>query len=198
MARVTEVTESGATGAAREIFDESLRQFGRVSNFSKVMGNSPPALAAWMTANRGVRLRYLDEDPEFLRIEQLVIIKTSSANDSQYCLTHNVELGAEAGLVQEQIHAVQQEDYESSPVLTDRHKAAVRWAVAVTSMQARDDEALFTEMQKHFTDEQIVELTVLVGMWNFSNRFCEALHIEVEPEGQRLSFSCGVGGRGGE
>jgi hypothetical protein len=43
-------------------------------------------------------------------------------------------------------------------------------------------------MQAEFTDEQIVELTVLCGMWNWSNRLTEALHIELEPPGERLNF----------
>jgi alkylhydroperoxidase family enzyme len=186
--RVNEVTPETAEGDIAKVFDDSIRQFGRVSNFSKVMANAPAALQAWMTANRGVRMKYLKAgDYDFLRIEQMVIVKTSALNRSEYCLGHNVDLGLEAGVTQEQLDAVQG-DYASSDVLSDRQKLAVRWAEAVTQFTARDDDELFAAMQREFTDEQIVELTVLVGMWNFSNRLTEALHVELEAPGERINF----------
>ena len=76
----------------------------------------------------------------------------------------------------------------NSPALDARQKAAVRWADAVTRMTARDDEAAFAEMKKHFTEQQIVELTVFCGMWNYSNRLCEALHVDLERPDKRIEF----------
>jgi alkylhydroperoxidase family enzyme len=189
MARVNEVTPETATGEVAEIFADSLRQFGRVSNFSMVMANAPAALRAWMTANRGVRMKYLKAgDMDFLRIEQLVIVKTASLNRGRYCLGHNQDLGLEAGLTAEQVAAAESDDFRSSPCLDERQKLAVAWAEAVTRLTAHDDDELFAELQRHFSDEQIVELTVLCGMWNWSNRLTEALHVELEPPGERLNF----------
>jgi alkylhydroperoxidase family enzyme len=189
MARVREVTPDTATGEVAEIFADSLRQFGRVSNFSMVMANAPAALRAWMTANRGIRMKYLKAgDMDFLRLEQLVIVKTASLNRGRYCLGHNQDLGREAGLSPEQVAAAESGDYLASPHLDDRQKLAVRWAEAVTRFTAHDDDELFAAMQAEFTDEQIVELTVLCGMWNWSNRLTEALHVELEPPGERLNF----------
>jgi alkylhydroperoxidase family enzyme len=189
MTRVRQVTPETATGEVAEIFSDSLRQFGRVSNFSMVMANAPAALQAWMTANRGVRMKYLKAgDMDFLRIEQLVIVKTASLNRGRYCLGHNQDLGLEAGLTPEQVAAAESDDYRSSPHLDERQKLAVAWAEAVTKLTAHDDDELFAAVQREFTDEQIVELTVLCGMWNWSNRLTEALHVELEPPGERLNF----------
>jgi alkylhydroperoxidase family enzyme len=152
------------------------------------MALAPGALEAWMTANRGIRMRYLDEDEEFLKVEQAVIIRTSSNNHSEYCLLHNIDLGAEAGLTTEQIRMIQADDYATADNLDDRTKAAITWADSVTELRASGDDAAFQLMTTHFSDQQIVELTVLCCMWNFSNRFTEAFHIPPEPEGQRLRF----------
>jgi alkylhydroperoxidase family enzyme len=188
MARVTDVTPETAEGDIAKVFDDSMRQFGRVSNFSKTMANAPAALQAWMTANRGIRMKYLKAgDYDFLRIEQMVIIKTSQLNRSEYCLGHNVDLGLEAGLTPEEIAAVQG-DYRSSELLDAAQKTAVAWAEAVTNFAARDDDALFAELRNHFSEQQIVELTVLIGMWNWSNRLTEALHVVLEPPGERINF----------
>lgn len=189
MARVNDVTPETAEGEIAEIFGDSLRQFGRVSNFSQTMALAPAGLKAWMVANRGIRMKYLKAgDYDFLRIEQMTIIKTSSLNASEYCLGHNVDLGIEAGLTPEEIAAVQSPDFADSELLNDAQKTAVRWAEAVTNFAARDDDELFAAMQSYFTDQQIVELTVLIGMWNWSNRLTEALHVVLEPPGERINF----------
>jgi alkylhydroperoxidase family enzyme len=186
MARVPDITLETADPEIAKAFEDSLRQFGRVSNFSKTMAHAPAALQAWMIANRGVRMKYLKAgDRDFLKIEQMVIIRTSQLNGSEYCLGHNVDLGLEAGLTPEEVAAVQSGDHAA---LTDAQRTAVRWAEAVTNFEARDDDALFAEMRSHFGDQQIVELTVLVGMWNWSNRLTEALHVVLEPPGERINF----------
>lgn len=177
-----------ATGRVGEIFAESIRQFGTVSNFSTIMALAPGALEAWMTANKGIRMRYLEEDPEFLKIEQAVIIRTSSQNQSEYCLIHNIDLGAEAGLTTEQIKVIQAADYQTADCLDERTKAAIAWVDAVTDMSASANNEVFERIKGHFSDQQVVELTVLCCMWNFSNRFTDAFHIPPEPEGQRLRF----------
>jgi alkylhydroperoxidase family enzyme len=152
------------------------------------MAHAPAALQAWMTANRGVRMKYLKAgDYDFLRIEQMVIIKTSQLNGSEYCLGHNVDLGLEAGLTAEEVAAVQG-DYRSSELLNEAQKTAIAWAEAVTNFAARDDDELFAAMRSNFSEQQIVELTVLVGMWNWSNRLTEALHVVLEPPGERINF----------
>jgi alkylhydroperoxidase family enzyme len=189
MSRVQDITPETAEGDVAQIFGDSLRQFGRVSNFSQTMALAPAGLKAWMVANRGIRMKYLKAgDYDFLRIEQMTIIKTSSLNASEYCLGHNVDLGIEAGLTPEEIAAVQSPDFADSELLNDAQKTAVRWAEAVTNFAARDDDELFAAMQSYFTDQQIVELTVLVGMWNWSNRLTEALHVVLEPPGERINF----------
>jgi alkylhydroperoxidase family enzyme len=103
-------------------------------------------------------------------------------------MSHNVPLGRKIGLTAEQIAAAQSDGYLDSPVLDERQKAAIRWAEAVTTMSARDDDAAFAAMRRHFTERQIVELTVFCGMWNYSNRLCEALHVDLERPDMRIAF----------
>ena len=186
--RATGLDPETATGRVGEIFSESIHQFGTVSNFSRIMALAPGALEAWMTANRGIRMRCVEEDPEFLKVEQAVIIRTSSKNRSEYCLLHNIDLGAEAGLTTEQIRMIQADDYQTADVLDERTKAAIAWADAVTELTASGDEDAFQRMTTRFSEQQIVELTVLCCMWNFSNRFTEAFHIQPESAGKRLRF----------
>jgi alkylhydroperoxidase family enzyme len=188
MARVTMIPPEAAEGDTKEVYDGVMRQWGRISNFSKVLAHQPAALSGWMLPNEAIRLVNVKADPEYVKIQQLVIIKTSALNRSAYCMSHNVPLGKKIGLTEAQIAAAQGDDYMNSLDLDDRQKAAVRWASAVTQMTARDDDEAFAAMKRHFTEKQIVELTVFCGMWNYSNRLCEALHVDLERPDKRIEF----------
>ena len=188
MARVRMIKPEEADAATREVYDGVVKQWGRISNFSQVLAHQPAALAGWMLPNQSIRLDNVATDPEYVKIQQLVIIKTSALNQSAYCMSHNVPLGRKVGLSDAQIAAAQGDDYLRSPDLDDRQKAAIRWAEAVTQMTARDDDAAFAEMRRHFSEKQIVELTVFCGMWNYSNRLCEALHVDLERPDKRIEF----------
>ncbi len=46
-------------------------------------------------------------------------------------------------------------------------------------------------MKKHFSTEQLVSLTLICGLWNLTGRVAEALHLVVEPPGERIAFQEG-------
>src|SRR3954469_23894441 len=146
MARVTMIAPETAEAETRTVYDGVLRQWGRISNFSKVLAHQPAALAGWMLPNEAIRLINVKADPDYVKIQQLVIIKTSALNRSAYCMSHNVPLGKKVGLSEAQNAAAQGDNYMSSPDFDPRQKAAVRWADAVTKMTARDDDDAFAEM----------------------------------------------------
>jgi alkylhydroperoxidase family enzyme len=188
VARVRMISPETADAETRRVYDGVLEQWGRISNFSRVLAHQPAALHGWMLPNDAIRLNNVKTDPDYVKILQLVIIKTSALNRSAYCMSHNVPLGKKIGLTQEQIAAAQDSDYMNSPALDERQKAAIRWAEAVTNLTARDDESAFSAMRQHFSEKQIVELTVFCGMWNYSNRLCEALHVDLERPDKRIEF----------
>src|SRR5258707_3951938 len=188
MAAVRMMKPEDADAETRKVYDDVIKQWGGISNFSQVLANQPAGIAGWMLPNEAIRLRNVKVDPDYVKIQQLVIIKTSALNRSAYCMSHNVPLGKKIGLTEAQIAAAQGDAYMASPGLDDRQKAAVRWAEAVTNMTARDDDEAFAAMQRHFTEKQIVELTVFCGMWNYSNRLCEALHVDLERPDKRIEF----------
>jgi alkylhydroperoxidase family enzyme len=188
VARVKMIKPEEADADTRKVYDGVVKQWGRISNFSQVLAHQPAALAGWMLPNESIRLANLKSDPDYVKIQQLVIIKTSALNRSAYCMSHNVPLGKKIGLTDAQVEAAQGKNYMASGDLDDRQKAAIRWAEAVTLMQARDDDEAFVAMRKHFSEKQIVELTVFCGMWNYSNRLCEALHVDLERPDKRIEF----------
>lgn len=58
-------------------------------------------------------------------------------------------------------------------------RAALAYADRITPTGARADDACFAELQTWWTEPQLVELTAVIGLFNYFNRFAEALDIPV-------------------
>ena len=54
------------------------------------------------------------------------------------------------------------------------------YAIAVTNDWNRVRDVMFKNLSKHFTEEQIVELTLRISLCGFFNRFNDVLQIEME------------------
>ena len=67
----------------------------------------------------------------------------------------------------------------SSALFTESEKAALRYAEAVTlhSHQVSDD--LFETLRRHFSEAAILEITAVIGLFNYFNRFNNALKMEI-------------------
>jgi alkylhydroperoxidase family enzyme len=62
-------------------------------------------------------------------------------------------------------------------LFTARELAALHFAEIVTTSARDVSEDLWDELQAHFDDGQIVEITSVIGLFNFFNRFADALSI---------------------
>ena len=62
-------------------------------------------------------------------------------------------------------------------LFTERQLAALRFAEIMTTSAREVDENLWDELQLHFDDGEIVEIATVIGLFNFFNRFADALQI---------------------
>ena len=76
VARVKMIAPEAAAGETKRVFDRVLAQWGKISNFSRVLGHQPATLEGWALANDAIRLANVKSDPDYVKIQQLVIIKT--------------------------------------------------------------------------------------------------------------------------
>ncbi len=66
---------------------------------------------------------------------------------------------------------------EHRHLFTGRELVALRFAEIMTTGAREVDEILWDELQAHFDDGEIVELATVIGLFNFFNRFADALRI---------------------
>jgi alkylhydroperoxidase family enzyme len=66
---------------------------------------------------------------------------------------------------------------EHRHLFTERELVALGFAEIMTTGASEVDEILWDELQAHFDDGEIVELATVIGLFNFFNRFADALRI---------------------
>ena len=86
-------------------------------------------------------------------------------------------LARQLGVSEELLDALYHIDRHSH-LFTDRELAALRYAEIMTTSAQSIDEALWDELQAHFDDGELVEITTVIGLFNFFNRFADALQID--------------------
>ncbi len=80
------------------------------------------------------------------------------------------------GISDEQIKALT--FYQSSPLFDEKEKATILHAERVTRGAAAIREGTLQELKRYFSEDQIVELTLVICVANFTNRFNDALRVE--------------------
>ncbi len=58
------------------------------------------------------------------------------------------------------------------------------WAEHVTKNTARGRDDVFEQVREHFNQAEVVELTLICGMFNMFNRFMDSLRIPLEIQGE--------------
>ena len=69
--------------------------------------------------------------------------------------------------------------YRESKLLTDREKAAVRYAEVLAGNHKTADESLFGELRKYFTEGEIIDLGWRIVTFVGYGRFIYALGLEI-------------------
>ena len=89
-------------------------------------------------------------------------------------------LGQALGLTDHEFEALQDESYASSALFTEREKAVLAWAEAMTLNTAKRDDNAWNELRRLFNDEEIVEVSLITALFNMINRLNDSFRTELE------------------
>jgi AhpD family alkylhydroperoxidase len=104
---------------------------------------------------------------------ELVKMRTSQINGCAFCIDmHSKDARAE-GESEQRIYALNA--WRETPFFTDRERAALAWTEAVTLIsESHVPDAVYEETRQHFSDEELVNLTMAVVAINGWNRLAIA------------------------
>lgn len=107
------------------------------------------------------------------RVKELARVFIAKSLECGYCAAQRSHLGAEQGLTERVFDDVI--EFRQSAVLTDREKAALRWAEAIAWDPGLADDDLWAELHRNFTEPELVELGYFIGLTMGQQRFLKTL-----------------------
>jgi uncharacterized peroxidase-related enzyme len=106
------------------------------------------------------------------RFKSLLYLACSYANRCAFCIAANTPGARKAGVTEQELQALKD---EWDDVFSEAERAALRYARELT--RTADAMASRAALREHFQDEQIAEMTLVISMANFTNRFNNGLQI---------------------
>jgi uncharacterized peroxidase-related enzyme len=176
MARVRDIAAAELPPELAAIYQEFAGSYGPFRNQVAVFAHVPAALRHLMPLL--MELRDAATLPK--RYLELAIVAVSKINACNYCVAHHTPFLAVEGMSLGGIDRLL--DYRDNPELSEVDRLVVEYAVAATERPTRLPEAMFARLRRHFTEAQIVELTLRITLCGFFNKFNDALLIEEEPD----------------
>ena len=104
---------------------------------------------------------------------ELIKVRASLINGCAYCLDMHTKVARSLGETEQRLYSVGL--WREAPFYSDRERVALAWTEAVTLVsmnQVPDD--VYELVRKHFTDKELVDLTVAIVAINAWNRFAIA------------------------
>jgi uncharacterized peroxidase-related enzyme len=169
MARISLVEPAQATPEVKEIYDGKLK--GKPGSIQKALAHRPAMLGKFLEFYASVG-RSLDR-----KMYEAVYLRVSLINGCHYCTQHHIQGSKRAGLTAEQMSGLKAGDYSGFAAAEQR---ALRYAEKLTRTPGGASDSDFAELKQHFSDEQIVDLHMLIGLANLTNRVTGPLALEVE------------------
>jgi len=159
----------------RMILGLQRRKYGRALEPALLWGRIPRAFLMLTLLYRSLDRAGSPLDPV---LRSLVQVRVSQINGCGFCIDLNSAAALERHGAPEKLAALA--EYEFSNLFSDRERAALAYAEAITDPARRVDDALFARLRRNFQEQEIVELTALISFQNMSSKFNAALGVPAQ------------------
>jgi uncharacterized peroxidase-related enzyme len=178
MSRISRLDRSEVSLEIAGLYDKIFDLRGNVPNMFRVMAHRPEIFTT-MQAHFGA---VLTTGTVPTRLKELIIVRTSQVNQTPYCLASHTILARGLGWTDEQLAHLA--DWPQREDFTPAEKAALRLAETVTRDANTVSDEQFAELRGFYSEGEIVELLCSVGLFNYFNRFNNALRMEPTKPGE--------------
>ncbi len=121
------------------------------------------------TKSLGATSAYIKTTAIEPKLRALVELRVSQINGCAYCVDVHSNEARQAGETQQRLDCLPA--WHETTFFDDRERAALAWAESVTLVsQTRVPDDVFDEARKHFSEKDLVDLTLIVSVMNAWNR----------------------------
>jgi len=99
-------------------------------------------------------------------LPELVVFRVSQINQCAYCLDMHYKEARAKGETEQRLYGLSA--WREAPYYSDRERAALAWAEAVTAAHVPDE--VYNHVKDHFSEAELIDLTMVVTTINTWNR----------------------------
>ena len=176
MPRYLPVPSVAASEKVKAIYAEAEGTAGFVPNFIGTWAHSENFVGALADLYKTVTGETSLSD----KIHQLVVLKTCKLDKCPYTIAHYTPKALDSGWSEEQINAM--ETFAESDLFVYYEKEILQLAELITDRPDDISDEFWTQLNNHYTSDQVVELITLISFFNLVNRLVLALQVELEPQ----------------
>ena len=122
--------------------------------------------------------KYLHATKFDLKLKALVELRVSQINGCAYCLNLHTEEARQHGETQQRLDCLSA--WRETEFYTPREQAALAWAESLTLIADKGAPAdLYQEVTQHFSEKEVVDLSLVIVSMNAWNRLAIGFHKEV-------------------
>jgi len=171
MGVVNPLTKEQASPEVHSAFEKLSAGAGKVPNIFAAMAHRPAVLNSFLPLYSAI----VNQGTVGAKYKELAYLRASMINGCEYCTRAHIASSKRAGVSAEQVAALP--FFERSPLFDAQEKATILYADRVTRGASGIRASALQEMKKFYDEGQIVELTMVICIANFTNRFNDALEM---------------------
>jgi uncharacterized peroxidase-related enzyme len=161
----------------QRVFEHFYAERGNVPNLFRVMSHRPELMTSFNAHFGGV----MGEGTVSVRVKELLAVRVSMLNNCEYCLASHTVLAKKHGATDEELQGLR--DLARSP-FPPAERAALHFAEKMTLWPSDVTAADLDALHVSWTEPQIVEIACVIGLFNYLNRFAEAMGVEPTQPGE--------------
>ncbi|NLY65156.1 MAG: carboxymuconolactone decarboxylase family protein [Alcaligenaceae bacterium] len=163
------------TPQTKPLVDQIVAERGSVIHLYQMLLHSPAIAQGWLDYLTAVRQKSsLPGD-----IRELIIMRIAVLNGAPYEADQHAPIALKENVSQAQLDEL--DTWESSKLFDDKTRAVLAYTDAMTR-QIQVPKAIFEEVRKYYSNQELVELTATIGAYNMVSRFLEALDIHQDDQ----------------
>ncbi|TCT01661.1 carboxymuconolactone decarboxylase family protein [Aquabacter spiritensis] len=171
MPRVTPLPPDALPPEVARTYTAFAQGYADFADQAAVLAHVPPALdhiyrmLMELRERQGVPFRYIE----------LAVVVVSKLNACPYCVSHHTPLLEVAGVPADAVADLPRADHAAFDAVD---RLVIEYTHLVTQRAWGIRDGVFERLRAHFTESQIVELTLRIALCGFFNRFNDALQID--------------------
>jgi alkylhydroperoxidase family enzyme len=151
------------------------RKLGWVPEPVLLWGRTPRVFIAFLSLYKAFDRKSSPLEPS---LRSLLMVRISQINIFPFCIDLNSSHALERGIPQDKLEALDQ--FADSLLFSEREKAALDFAEAMTITGRKIDQSLQDHLKVIFSDDSIIELAGLIAYQNMSSKFNAGLDVPAQ------------------